>query len=314
MELSDLEVDGTKFINVTFIKQEPPEIENLDNQEEIYNSSEDDPCSLSDSLKSPVHRKQRVVRTEKSKTTNTKSKSKKNPSKNGIYLHSYPNVELIDASESSLGPFTAVFVNDSLSRDAKKAIVKRPASMNRFSCSYCEKTFYHNSEMVKHVRTHTGEKPFHCTYCDKRFGRKSILNAHIRIHTGERPYKCEFCDKTFKDLSNRSIHRRIHTNEKPYVCEYCDKRFYQRSNYIVHTRIHTGIRPYSCNYCDRQFIQKPDLKKHLRIHTGEKPYACVYCEKTFTDKSTCRNHAKIHNHYSIPTDVVQQSERVINFI
>lgn len=77
------------------------------------------------------------MRTEKSKITNTKSKSKKNPSKNGIYLHSYPNVELIDASESSLGPFTAVFVNDSLSRDAKKVSIRMYYYIHYFVTYFC---------------------------------------------------------------------------------------------------------------------------------------------------------------------------------
>ncbi|PIO40543.1 hypothetical protein AB205_0025710, partial [Aquarana catesbeiana] len=46
------------------------------------------------------------------------------------------------------------------------------------------------SDLVKHQRTHTGEKAHFCSECGKYFSRNSYLLTHQRSHTGEKPYSC----------------------------------------------------------------------------------------------------------------------------
>ena len=141
----------------------------------------------------------------------------------------------------------------------------------KHKCNVCDKCFHFESQLKKHVRIHTDDKPYTCKVCDKSFAQNGNLKKHIRIHSGDKPYKCDVCDKSFADKSNLSKHTRVHTGQKPYKCEVCNQSFSWSNNLKTHTRIHTGEKPYTCDVCGESFQRNLPLQRHILTHTDEKP-------------------------------------------
>ncbi|GBM98376.1 Zinc finger protein with KRAB and SCAN domains 3 [Araneus ventricosus] len=137
----------------------------------------------------------------------------------------------------------------------------------RFVCPRCGKGFGRKNNLVRHYRTHTGEKPFACDKCEKGFGRKDHLVIHYRTHTGEKVFACDKCVKIFSQSNDLARHRRTHTGEKTFACDKCEKTFGKSNDLARHRRTHTGEKHYKCSICGKAFRHSSSRNYHyMNVH------------------------------------------------
>jgi DNA-directed RNA polymerase subunit RPC12/RpoP len=108
------------------------------------------------------------------------------------------------------------------------------------------------------------DEMFHCDTCNKGYKDRSNLTKHLRTHTKEKPYICEVCGKEFSHSQSKKDHMSIHKQEKPYPCPSCHLSFGNGSNLRRHvSAIHEKEKPHECPHCKQKFSQKANLKNHL---------------------------------------------------
>lgn len=55
---------------------------------------------------------------------------------------------------------------------------KNKDTLSDYSCMHCGKGFLQSSDLHRHVRTHTGEKPYKCFECSYSAAQKANLKRH----------------------------------------------------------------------------------------------------------------------------------------
>ena len=111
------------------------------------------------------------------------------------------------------------------SEEGQSPTKRKEVHMNQ--CHQCDYSFKKPSDLIRHIRTHTGERPYKCDICSKAFTVKSTLNTHIKTHSGSKNLVCHVCQSLFSSKTSLKVHMRLHTGSLPYKCDHqgCEEKF-----------------------------------------------------------------------------------------
>ncbi|XP_052368185.1 zinc finger protein 14-like isoform X4 [Oncorhynchus keta] len=151
------------------------------------------------------------------------------------------------------------------------------------TCCVCGRILTRTSDMERHLKSHSKERPFHCAICERSFKYKDTLKKHQEIlgHEGiledlgqsvdqqQAEVKTEGCSSPLTTKENDTgtqitAATSVPTLKEPKPCTVCGKIFNRASGMAIHMRSHSEERPYQCVNCEQRFKYMHGLKKHQR--------------------------------------------------
>lgn len=140
------------------------------------------------------------------------------------------------------------------------SVVAKVGGIARFKggwkCLSCDYTSVGKTDVVKHLRKHTGIKPFQCPHCTHKCSDKSNLTKHIETQHFT-PDNESFID--VKACGPVQF-------EGGWKCLQCNYTSSGKTDVVKHIRKHTGIKPFQCPHCSHTASDKSNLNRHIFRH------------------------------------------------
>ena len=205
-------------------------------------------------------------------------------------------------------------LNDLLTdgNDKSLSIVTEEDTTPTFKCNKCSLKFKSQNALKRHNRGHTqGGHSYACHLCSYTSLDKSTLVRHLRTHNGERPFQCAICKYAFTTKANcerhvKKRHKKLQKHEIRSAMQYNPNMSTTSSltqQNLAKTDANLSLSPASdsfpggfdtvCKYCNVDFKFNRVLRHHLRsLHNScsRKPFCCTVCKLGFSTKNNCIRH------------------------
>ncbi|XP_033496371.1 zinc finger protein 1035 [Epinephelus lanceolatus] len=189
------------------------------------------------------------------------------------------------------------------------------------SCRFCDSRFATPQSLMKHVRSHRGERPYRCVECGKGFKKRAYLIGHKSIH--QRRIQCTVCRKILPTIGELIQHRSSHLKRGMLQCPDCHLQFQYPAHLLRHLPTHKPkenkaskpeerppLKPQQslesmkeqsepnqlqCSLCKEVFNDAHVLRKHCLAHiTGSSTNQCPFCKRDFNNRRYLLRHMLIH--------------------
>ena len=205
--------------------------------------------------------------------------------------------------------------NDTLESNERSLSIVTEAedeSSPTFKCNKCSLKFKSQNALKRHNRGHTqGGHSYACHLCSYTSLDKSTLVRHLRTHNGERPFQCAICKYAFTTKANcerhvKKRHKKSQKQEIRSAMQYNPNMSTTSSltqQNLSKSDTNLSLSPNSdsfpggfdtvCKYCNVDFKFNRVLRHHLRsLHNScsRKPFCCTVCKLGFSTKNNCIRH------------------------
>ncbi|XP_055522420.1 zinc finger protein 208-like [Wyeomyia smithii] len=134
-------------------------------------------------------------------------------------------------SHSALENHMKIHKVDPSPGDVEGSEPNRSVGLPKYTCDICGKQYKYMRPLHLHTKLHQSTtevktynlKLHECTICGKRRPSRTSLIRHMVSHTEERPFNCDICGLSYKSARDMKVHRNTHTAERRYECEICGK-------------------------------------------------------------------------------------------
>uniref|UniRef100_A0A7E4VW92 C2H2-type domain-containing protein n=1 Tax=Panagrellus redivivus TaxID=6233 RepID=A0A7E4VW92_PANRE len=166
-------------------------------------------------------------------------------------------------------------------------------------CSICGYQGKWVSEMIRHKRVHTNERPFKCKYCNRTSKWKADLIRHVAKTHGIRVVSKYSRSKAF-DMHSDIKEEVLTTDEQPlhihathsHISKASPARKHQQESpgSSVSTSSTSASPVFRCLVCFFEQESVDALISHLHAAHGVSPFECVQCKRTFNEVSAASGH------------------------